>query len=673
MISQNLYLCASMKKILITTLSILCWMSVYAQTSGASGNNKSEPGDEQMPEVPMKISAWKINPLLGEVSRSAMDTLSRNFQNQTVMDGEPYSRIYTGPMGSPYMSRYIFDQPIAPSFLFLQPFEGYTYNVQNTKFYDTTVPFSNLTYFGSGNRQNGEDRFKAFFTINRGKKLNFGGDFDMIYARGIYNNQTAKQTHYRLFGSYVTDHYSIHAAVMGNAMSNKENGGIVDDRYITDPTAIDAKKKSFKPRDIPTNLNDNFNRVISDNYFFTQRYNLGFERNVVVDSVELKDSVEFVPVTSFIHTFDFQKNFKRYVMDSPPADSSFFENYYFDKNKFRDHTRNWKLSNTLGISLREGFNRFMKFGLTGYAQFVSERYELMNPLHFMGMATAPEMNKYTENTLYVGGQLLKTQGSAFTFDINGRFGVVGHNAGDIDVQGNINSMFRLFKKDFYVNAQGMFLNKAPNFYYDRWISNNFIWDNNFKFEQRFRALGEIGVKQWDFSLKAGFENITNHIYFNEKSLPVQDEGGVQVFTASLMKNFAFGPFHLDNDITYQKSSNQKVLPLPDLMLYHNMYFNTAIARVLKIQIGVDLRYWSKYYGQTYQPATNMFVNQQNIEIGNYPLMNVYVNFNLKKARFFVMMYNVNQGLFGGDEYFSMPGYPIAPRSFKFGLSWNFLN
>ncbi|MGL5689922.1 MAG: putative porin, partial [Bacteroidales bacterium] len=347
--------------------------------------------------------------------------------------------------------------------------------------------------------------------------------------------------------------------------------------------------------------------------------------------------------------------------------------YYFDKNKFRDHTRNWKLSNTLGISLREGFNRFMKFGLTGYAQFVSERYELMNPLHFMGMATAPEMNKYTENTLYVGGQLLKTQGSAFTFDINGRFGVVGHNAGNIDVQGNINSMFKLFKKDFYVNAQGMFLNKAPNFYYDRWISNNFIWENNFNFEQRFRALGEIGVKQWDFSLKAGFENITNHIYFNEKSLPVQDDGSVQVFTASLMKNFAFGPFHLDNDITYQKSSNQKVLPLPDLMLYHNLYFNTAIARVLKIQIGVDLRYWSKYYGQTYQPATNMFVNQQNIEIGNYPLMNVYVNFNLKKARFFVMMYNVNQGLFGGDEYFSMPGYPIAPRSFKFGLSWNFLN
>ncbi|MGL5318607.1 MAG: putative porin [Bacteroidales bacterium] len=663
-----------MKKIKFAIIGLLCVAPVFGQNvPGREGGSEST---DTAPAVPMKVTSWKVDPLLGNVSLSAMDTLTLNYQNQTVMDGEGFNRGITGPMGSPTFSRYIFDQEPAPAFMFLKSYGLYNFDIQNTRFYNTTVPLSNLTYFNSGNRQNGEDRFKAFFTVNAGSKINFGGDFDMIYAKGIYNNNSAKKTNFRMFGSYVSDRYSAYGALMSSNMSNKENGGIVDDAYILDPASIDPRKKKFQPRDIPTNLSDNYTRVIHDQYFFTQRYNLGFEKELK-DSVQKIDTVVFVPVTSFIHTFDFQKNFKRYVMDRAPENKEFYDNYYFDANKFSDFTRNWRLSNTVGISLREGFNRFMKFGLTGYAQFTTERYELMNPEHILApeaeKGTYRETNRYTESTLYVGGQLLKTQGEALRFDINARFGVVGHNAGDVDIRGNIGSTFPLFGKDFYVNAEGYFLNKAPNFYYDQWISNNFIWNNSFKFEQRIRALAEIGLKQWDFSLKAGVENISNHIYFNEKSLPVQDNGNVQVVTATLAKNFTLGAMHIDNMVTYQKSSNQKVMPLPDLMLYHNLYFQTAIAKVLKIQVGADLRYWSSYYSPTYQPATNMFVNQQETKVGNYPLMNVYVNFHLKRARFFVMAYNVNEGLFGGNKYFAMPNYPLNPRMFKFGLSWNFLN
>lgn len=663
-----------MKKIKFAIIGLLCVAPVFAQNN--NGQNNNSESTDTAPVVPMKITSWKVNPLLGDVKLTPMDTLSLNYQNQTVLEGEGYYRGYTGPMGSPTFSRYIFNQEVAPAFLFLQPYMQYNYDIGNTRFYNTTVPMSNLTYFNSGNRQNGEDNFKAFFTINAGPKVNFGGDFDMIYAKGIYNNNTAKQTHYRLFGSYVSDRYSLYAAAMASNMSNKENGGIVDAAYILDPASIDPRKKKFKPRDIPTNLSDNFTRVISDQYFFTQRYNLGYEKEYK-DSLLKKDTVEFVPVTSFIHTFDFQKNFKRYVMNQAPVNPDFYDNYYFDDKKFSDFTKNWRLSNTVGISLREGFNRFMKFGLTGYAQFTTERYELMNPEYILApegqQGTFRETTRYTESTLYVGGQLLKTQGKALTFDVNARFGVVGHNAGDVDIRGNIGSTFPLFGKDFYINAEGYFLNKAPNFYYDQWISNNFIWNNSFKFEQRVRALAEIGLKQWDFSLKAGVENISNHIYFNDKSLPEQASGSVQVLTGTLVKNFAFGPMHIDNEVTYQKSSDQKVMPLPDWMLYHNLYFQTAIAKVLKIQIGADLRYWSSYYSPTFQPATNMFVNQQETKVGNYPMVNVYINFHLKRARFFIMAYNVNEGLFGGNRYFALPDYPMSPRVFKFGLSWNFLN
>ena len=54
-------------------------------------------------------------------------------------------------------------------------------------------------------------------------------------------------------------------------------------------------------------------------------------------------------------------------------------------------------------------------------------------------------------------------------------------------------------------------------------------------------------------------------------------------------------------------------------------------------------------------------------------LEVYMNFKLSKTRFYVMFSHVNQGLFGGDNWFSMPGYPLNPRRFQLGLSIDFAN
>ena len=52
-------------------------------------------------------------------------------------------------------------------------------------------------------------------------------------------------------------------------------------------------------------------------------------------------------------------------------------------------------------------------------------------------------------------------------------------------------------------------------------------------------------------------------------------------------------------------------------------------------------------------------------------MNVYANFHLKQVRFYVMYYHVTQNMFGFTNSFLAPHYPINPRMFKLGLSWNF--
>ena len=142
-------------------------------------------------------------------------------------------------------------------------------------------------------------------------------------------------------------------------------------------------------------------------------------------------------------------------------------------------------------------------------------------------------------------------------------------------------------------------------------------------------------------------------------MPAQESGNIQVLSATLKQDFRLGILHLDNEVTWQKSSNETVLPLPQLSLYHNLYLLAKIAKkVLTVQLGADVRYFTKYNAPAYTPAIQ------------HPIVNVYANLHLKRTRIFAMMYHVNAGM-GKGNYFLVPHYPINPRLFKIGISWNF--
>lgn len=144
----------------------------------------------------------------------------------------------------------------------------------------------------------------------------------------------------------------------------------------------------------------------------------------------------------------------------------------------------------------------------------------------------------------------------------------------------------------------------------------------------------------------------------------------------LRQDFKLGILHLDNEIIYQKSSNEDILPLPELSLYHNLYLRFGLAKkVLSIDMGADVRYFTSYYAPDYSPAMGQFYLQNKetrVKIGNYPLVNAYINMHLKRTRIFLQMYNLVQGSIG-NSYFLAPHYPLNPRILKVGISWNFFD
>ena len=154
----------------------------------------------------------------------------------------------------------------------------------------------------------------------------------------------------------------------------------------------------------------------------------------------------------------------------------------------------------------------------------------------------------------------------------------------------------------------------------------------------------------------------------------QHTGNIQVVSGTLFQDFKLGVLHWDNELTLQYSSDESVLPLPLLNVYSNLYLQFIYAKVLRIQFGADARYFSRYYAPDYAPALEQYFVQEGdnrVEVGGYPFINVYANFHLKQVRFYVMYYHVTQGVFENTASFLAPHYPVNPRLFKLGLSWNF--
>ena len=89
----------------------------------------------------------------------------------------------------------------------------------------------------------------------------------------------------------------------------------------------------------------------------------------------------------------------------------------------------------------------------------------------------------------------------------------------------------------------------------------------------------------------------------------------------------------DNEITYQTSTEESVIPLPKVSIYSNAYLTFKVAKVLDVQLGIDCSYYTKYKSVAYQPATMTFYNQDEVECGGFPYMNAYVNMKLRRYAF----------------------------------------
>ena len=641
--------------------------------------------------IPIGMYSWKVTKRLGNIVPVEVDTLHSGFQNTNDTGGPTGQFNYLGNLGSPRMSRIFFDRKEESQFFFTDPYDFAVLTPDEVTFTNTLSPFTNLTYHKSFSNRNSEERFKSYFAVNANAKLGFGFFVDYIYGRGMYNNQSTALFNTGLFSSYRGDKYNMHFIFSYDNLKNRENGGITDDRYITDPLEMAEGKKQYSSTDIPTKLNKVWNHSRSYHGFLTHRYNVGFYKektdSISTDSVSIVQ--EFVPVSSFIHTLELDLNKRNYITQDHNQNQQLFEHTYFGSDS-TDIAKRTSIRNTFGISLLEGFNKWAKAGLTAFLTHEYRDFALRDTVE-NGQIT---MKHYKENIVYAGGELSKKQGNTLHYKVLGEIAIAGEDAGSFRIEGNGDLNFKFLGDSVRLDANAYIKDQNPTFFYRHFHSKHYWWDNDdLSKVLRTRVEGKLSFKKLGTTLRAGVENIKNYTYLANTSVPVlnsqqeivsyknnanvaQYSGNIQVFTAMLQQKFKVGIFHLDGEVAYQKSSEQEILPLPSLSAYGNLYIKTALAKkVLQLELGADVRYFTKYHAPDYSPVIGQFYLQNpsdKISIGGCPIVNVYANLHLKRTRFYVMMYNVNQTS-GNSRYFLAPHYPVNPRMIKAGLSWNFFD
>lgn len=732
-------------------------------------------------EIPKGIRVWTVDERFGDTKAVVVDTLQHMYMNSTFTEGLRGEYNTLGNMGTARLNRIFIDRRNTQgNFIFTEPYDYIVNPVSDFHFTNTYSPITNITLNSCGDKVTGEDDFKAMFAVNANKRLGTGFRFDYKYGRGYYNAQSTSHFKYTMWASYLGDRYQAHLLFSTNHEKMTENGGITNDDYIKHP---EIYTESFATNEIPTVLEQNWNRLDNQHIFFTHRYNIGFSRKVKMTEEEIKakkfamaskkenaeeeakeearkkakeqgkkfdekaydkqqgakfsgrpdgakiagdepakdsaakdiktdstriavngkaaadsllaiqkknaeDSLfyksEYVPVTSFIHTVKFDNYRRIYEAYQTPAD--YYLQEYYDAGRLTgdsiyDQTKHWHMKNTFAIAMLEGFNKWAKAGLKAFASYDLRHYEL--PTKEGGL------EKYNEHVLSVGGQLSKQEGKTLHYNAVAEIGLTGVDAGTLAIDGNVDVNIPFLGDTLQVRGDAFFHRETPSFYYRNYHARHLWWENDLDKTIHTRIMGTLSFPKTRTKLRVAVDEIKNYTYFSqsyditEEGLrtgvmvtPMQESGGINLLTAQLEQNFRLGILNWENQFTYQHSSKESVLPVPAFNAYTNLYIKFKVVKVLNVDLGADMRYFTSYEAPDYSPYMGQYTVQgngeNNVKIGNYPIVNVYANVHIKHTRFFVMMSHINAGQ-GDKNYFFAPHYPMNERVFRIGVSWNFFN
>ncbi|NOU62111.1 putative porin [Marinifilum caeruleilacunae] len=605
-------------------------------------------------DVESVIKTWKLTDMNSAVEPFKLDTILGEIQNYNPIYRRSISNSYLGNLGSAYQSNIYTDRVNDEGFLFFKPYRAYMVKPEDIVYFNTTTPYTRLFYETGGPKGQSENLLRVLQTQNITPDWNVGINYDLISSDGQYQNQKTKLYDFTIFSSYKRTNYGMNMVLNMNRMSAEENGGVFRDSLITD-TDEEAEN-------IQVNLTNARSKLTNFNLFMNHSYGIGKEKEIVVE-----EDTTYSYAIDLLYTLNYENNSWQYKDDN--LNSDFYTDFLLNTNSTFDKVKQSAIRNTFQVVFNENENKWIRLG----ARFgIESEFLKYNLRRNVSQYAWQQKDENIHNNELVAS-LFSLSGKSLNWKAVGKYTFEGYRQNDFELDYQLTKWIGEKDAGHGFKLSGRLESTTPDFILEKYYGNHQQWDLNLDKKTELRVGGEYFNKKYRFKIGASFSQIDNYTYFGLQATPEQASSGISVITGYLQKNFKLGNFYLNQSLVGQNSSDENILPLPTLSIYSNNYYkNEFFNGALGLQTGVSIHYNTGFYAPNYMPATGQFYLQNEKELGDYPKVNVYFNFRIKRTRLFIMYEHANASI-GSKNYFSALHYPINPSMLKYGLIWTFYN
>lgn len=646
--------------------------------SPAGGADRHQQSDNaKATSIRPDVKMWRMTDDYTLADTATVDTITMGHQVSNIIWLRSIGNVTLGNDGSPSTPSIFEDRMRVYRYgnIFSNAISAYIEYPENHDYYNTKTPYTNLTYQMGYPKRRSDEYVQALFTQNVNRRLNVGFRYRLRTSIGRYEAQRADHISFRLFGSYDGDNYGMTFSGLYSTSKIYENGGVVDDDYVLNPDEYEYSKSE----DIPIRMMNARNNNSSYQLHFAHSYNLGHLTTTLADSSQAE-----LPLTTVFHSLHIDYDHREHRITDLPTLLADTSSFIYDREKIKDlnqtadSVKYLLVSNMFQIKFNEEANSILHFGARAFVGNDIRRYTYPADIRQKYDANGNPYMTYgstakTRVESYLGGELFKNIGRNLRWKAGGRLYLQGKRTGDVELNGKVDTEFRILGRTAGFYAHGRFELRSPELFENDYYSNHFEWHNDFDRVKSLSAKGGIRIVENKIELSAYLNTLNSYIYFGPDGMPTQENGVVQIMAFNAFKHFEGAGFNSYNKLTWQKSSNEEAIPLPQLTVYSSNFYEHLFFGVLTLQIGADIRYETAYYAPQYIPAIMQFATQSRKErrkVGDHPYIDPFLNFQLKRARIYVKYEHINNGWPTHNSFHTIH-YPANPGTLKFGVSWNF--
>ncbi|WP_230383761.1 putative porin [Pedobacter endophyticus] len=630
-----------------------------------SVRNKLDAGKDSVVFTAKYIRYTKLSLSKDSIVLLPLDTSTVNIQNYSPLLQPLHPTISTGNMG--LSARPLLYEPskrigFDPGFHSL---DYYALTPEDIIYYQARAPFTSLYFVSAGQK---EQLFRAIHSQNVKKNWNVGVNFNRADSKGFYARQRGDNLNVAVFSWYQSPNkrYNMWASAIFNTMRAYENGS-------TEATDLFEPGYDKISRDAePVNLEASRNLYRKNTLFLKQTYYVGR-----IDT-SANENNGALPTNKVSYTLQYDND--SYTFYKTGSDPNNVMPPGINNTEFTNdstHVQHIKNEFIYSFFLRAKDTKVIKNELKVDAGIRQDFYKHQ----YFGVKadrTNYEQSKFNyQNTTVLGAAGYRFS-SNIDFNLDIQQILQGENAGDYLYEAK--SKILLGKSIGRIELGAYVQNQTPAAIFNYYHGNHYQWDyQDFKNTKVANLSFNYINDKYGFNAGAKYFLTSNYLYFGldnangyNSILPQQETADISLIRIDIQKKWRFGKFVLENYIAYQKTDKNSVLRTPEFYTYNSFYFDNVFFKVLKTNVGFDVRYNSEYANYFYSPATAQFYIDTNnpVSLSSRPVADVFLKANLKRANIFVKYDFVNQGLFQ-KGYYTVNRYPMQDALLKFGVSWNF--